>query len=181
MTDHRPVTRRRFIRVSSLAAASGGVLAGCGRFQPSATFTGAERRLLEAIADQVIPPDQDAGGKDAGVGEFIDIQLRGPYRRHLPVYRRGLAKMDETSVRLHGRAFADLPFDTQTGLLVRLEIGQAPADVWHPGEAAEFFRLVTDHCMQGYYGSPRHGGNRGYTSWKMLKLDTPQVLGRVVT
>jgi len=181
MSDHRPVTRRRFIRVSSLVAASGGLLAGCGRFQPSATFTAAERRLVDAMADQVIPPDQDAGGRDAGVGDFLDIQLRGPYQRYLPTYRAGLAKVDETSLRLHGRAFADLPFDAQTALLVRLDGNQVPPGIWKPGESAEFFRLVADHCMQGYYGSPRHGGNRDQASWRMLGLETPQILGRVVT
>jgi len=55
-----------------------------------------------------------------------------------------------------------------------------PEGIWAPGEAREFFRLVADHCLQGYYGSPRHGGNRNFASWKMLGLDTPQVLGRVV-
>jgi gluconate 2-dehydrogenase gamma chain len=40
---------------------------------------------------------------------------------------------------------------------------------------------VCDHCMQGYYGSPRHGGNRDFASWKMLGLPYPQVVGRVVS
>ncbi len=27
--------------------------------------------------------------------------------------------------------------------------------------------------MQGFYGSPQHGGNRGYASFKMLNLEYP--------
>jgi gluconate 2-dehydrogenase gamma chain len=41
-----------------------------------------------------------------------------------------------------------------------------------------FFDLVRGHTMQGYYGSPRHGGNRGAVSWRMLGLDEPPVRGR---
>jgi gluconate 2-dehydrogenase gamma chain len=41
-----------------------------------------------------------------------------------------------------------------------------------------FFELVRNHTMEGYYGSPRHGGNRDAVSWRMLGLDEPPVLGR---
>jgi gluconate 2-dehydrogenase gamma chain len=32
--------------------------------------------------------------------------------------------------------------------------------------------------MEGYYGSPRHGGNRDAVSWRMLGLDEPPLRGR---
>jgi gluconate 2-dehydrogenase gamma chain len=32
--------------------------------------------------------------------------------------------------------------------------------------------------MQGFYGSPRHGGNRNYVSYKMLGLEYPVVMGQ---
>jgi gluconate 2-dehydrogenase gamma chain len=182
MSDDRFVTRRRFIQVSSsvAAAATSGLLGGCAwRFQPASALGADERRLVEAVADQIIPPDQDAGGKDAGIADFIDIQLRGPYKRFLRIYRDGLARLEETSRRVRQRSFLDLPFDDQTALLSLLEADQPPAGIWKEGESAEFFRLICDHCMQGYYGSPRHGGNRGSVSWKMLRLDYPQVAGRV--
>ena len=182
MTDHRRVSRRRFFQLtSSVAVATSGALSGgCGRFQPEVVLSSSERRTFEALADQIIPPDQDAGGKDAGLADFIDRQLRGPHKRYLPVYHDGLARLDQTSQQLHQRAFADLPFDTQTHVLVRIEKDQVPPGIWKPGEAPEFFRLAIDHCMQGYYGSPRHGGNRNAASWKMLRLDYPQLAGRVV-
>src|SRR5512139_305282 len=182
MSDDRFVTRRRFIQVSSsvAAAASSGLLGGCAwRFQPASALGADERRLVEAVANKIIPPDQDAGGKDAGVADFIDIQLRGPYRQFLQNYRDGLARLEQTSRRVRQRSFLDLPFDDQTALLTLLEAGQPPPGIWKKGESAAFFRLICDHCMQGYYGSPRHGGNRGAVSWKMLRLDYPQVAGRV--
>jgi gluconate 2-dehydrogenase gamma chain len=41
-----------------------------------------------------------------------------------------------------------------------------------------FFELVREHTMEGYYGSPRHGGNRDAVSWRMLGLDEPPLRGR---
>jgi gluconate 2-dehydrogenase gamma chain len=32
--------------------------------------------------------------------------------------------------------------------------------------------------MEGYYGAPRHGGNRDAVSWRMLGLDEPPLRGR---
>jgi len=42
----------------------------------------------------------------------------------------------------------------------------------------KFFELVRSHTLEGYYGTPRHGGNRDAASWLMLGLDEPPVRGR---
>jgi gluconate 2-dehydrogenase gamma chain len=144
-------------------------------------LTPQERALVEAISDQIIPPDQDPGGKEAGVANFIEIQLAGPYTRFQKDYHDGLAKIEATSMALHGKSFLGLSFDQQTELLILLESNKGPSTVWGAEESGKFFRLIRDHCMQGFYGSPRHGGNRNYASWKMLKLDYPQVCGRVLS
>jgi gluconate 2-dehydrogenase gamma chain len=34
---------------------------------------------------------------------------------------------------------------------------------------------VRNHTLEGYYGSPRHGGNRDAVSWRMLGLDEPPI------
>lgn len=174
------LTRRRFIQLSSLAALSAPGWIGCARVQPASSLTPQELALVEAIADQIIPPDASPGGKQAGVARFIERQLRGPYRRFAAVYREGLTRIDSTSRALHGRSLANLPFDGQTSVLAALESDRVPGGIWKPGQAAEFFRLIADHCMQGFYGSPRHGGNLDCASWRMLDLPYPQIAGRVV-
>ena len=138
MEERPPVTRRRFILISALSTAAAGLGAACARFQPSSALTPEERRIVEALADQVIPPDDTPGGKEAGVAEFIDWQLRGPYRRHRAVYRAGLARIDETSRRVAGAPFAELPFERQTALLEALEAGSPEGlpHIWEPGEGA---------------------------------------------
>jgi gluconate 2-dehydrogenase gamma chain len=180
MHDEASVSRRKFIVVSALSAASAGCTIGCARFQPSAALLPDERRLVEAVADQIIPPDETPGGRDAGAAEFIDRQLRGPYLRFLPDYRNGLSKLDETSRRLHQQSFANLAAPHQTALLQAIEADKVPDGIWKPGEAGQFFRLISDHCMQGFYGSPRHGGNRDFVSWRMVGMDNPQIVGRIV-
>ena len=67
-----------------------------------------------------------------------------------------------------GAPFSELPGDQQTEMLFGLE-----------GEENEFFNLILAHAMQGFYGDPRHGGNRGAASWKMVALPNPPVRGRM--
>jgi gluconate 2-dehydrogenase gamma chain len=45
-------------------------------------------------------------------------------------------------------------------------------------EEGDFFRLVRNHTLEGYYGSPRHGGNRDAVSWRMLGMAEPPLRGR---
>ena len=133
---------------------------------------------MEALADQIIPPDQDPGGAWAGVANFVDRQLTGHYKEQAKFYRAGLAALDQTAVKLHGKPFAELAGEQQTALLETLEKGKAPEELWKEIGSRDFFRMLTDHSMQAYYGDPRHGGNRDYVSWKMLGVSTPPVRGR---
>ena len=66
-----------------------------------------------------------------------------------------------------GRELAALTAAQQQEIVATLE-RQEPA----------FFNLVRNHTMEGYYGSPRHGGNRDAQSWRMLGLAEPPLRGR---
>ena len=141
-------------------------------------FTDAEAETVTAICEQVIPADQDPGATFAGCVNFIDKQLMGPYRRFQKAYRSGIAGVQETSQAMFGKRFESLSWDDQTAVLKELESGRAKGQTWQSQSPAEFFGLIRDHTMQGFYGSPRHGGNRDYVSYRMLKLDYPQVIGQ---
>jgi gluconate 2-dehydrogenase gamma chain len=154
-----------------LTATTAGVLVSCSgtgggpywRF-----FTAAEARTVNAICEQIIPADKDAGAAQAGVVNFIDLQLTRPYKKHQSAYRKGVAGVDAASRKRFGKPFAELAFERQTELLAEVE-----------NNDNEFFDLIRTHTMQGFYGDPRHGGNRGDVSWKMLGLPAPPVRGRV--
>src|SRR5437764_771359 len=81
--------------------------------------------------------------------------------------RAGLAKTDEVSRSKYTKAFADLTVEQRFEICKALEAEQRP-----------FFDLVLAHTMQGFYGNPRHGGNREYVSWRMLGVTPTQVRGR---
>jgi gluconate 2-dehydrogenase gamma chain len=156
-------SRRRFLVTGAALAA-----AGCGeRRGPWRALAEDEVRTLDAVCDQLIPADQDPGAHATGVIVYIDRQLAGPYRRHLEAYRAGLAKTDEIARSAHGKRFFELAPEQRLAICRRLEQEQKP-----------FFDLVLAHAMQGYYGNPRHGGNREYASWRMLGLTVSPVRGR---
>jgi gluconate 2-dehydrogenase gamma chain len=128
---------------------------------PLASFSADEARLVEALCDQIVPADDAPGAKEAGVLYYIDRQLAGPLARFTPSYRQGLAQFAAACLERTGREFLSLPFAEQTAFLKDMAAGRAPG-------LDAFFRMVVDHTMQGFYGSPAHGGNRGEASWKML-------------
>ena len=172
------LNRRAFLQAALVAAAGAGI--GCSaNGTPWRFLTVDEARTLAAISDQIIPPDQDPGAAWAGVVNYIDHQLCGPFVDLQPTYGRGIAGINESSRLLYGNAFVDLSAQQQIEVLHCLESGQAPGAIWKQSSSSGFFGLVVDHTMQGYYGDPRHGGNRDGVSWKMLALPYPPIRGRL--
>ena len=160
-------TRREFLQAAASTAA---ITAGCGGNKNRWRFlTDAEASTLAAVCDQIIPPDEHPGASQAGVAGYIDRQLAVRFRDLQGVYRAGLASLD----RLSGGAFTALPLPKQLELITALE-ERKTGDAQLRG----FFGLVVSHTMQGFYGSPRHGGNLEYVSWTMLGVPAPQVRGR---
>lgn len=150
-------------------------------------FTSEEADLMDAIVEQIIPTDEWMGAKDAGVTNYIDKQLTSHLSRFKENYKKGLKAIRLTCKEVYGTPFEKLPWDEQTKFLTRMQDGELStlavktADggpVWEEGEDRFFFNLVRDHTMQGYYGSPRHGGNKDYVSYKMIGLDYPVIEGQ---
>lgn len=178
MDDPCTVGRRAFLKVGATAAAV--TAAGCGappgRWR---VLTEAEAATLTAVCDRIVPPDQDPGASQAGAVSFIDRQLATRQAERRELYGLGLKALEATAERRHGHAFAQLGSDAQVALLRDVEKGAVEAADWVGVEPAEFFGVVVDHTMMGFYGDPRHGGNRGRVSWKMLRLPDPPVRGRL--
>jgi gluconate 2-dehydrogenase gamma chain len=171
--------RRHFVQLAVLGTGSICLLPGCVRSTYQwRFFTDSEAQLIDALADQIIPPDEWPGGRDSGVTNFIDKQLVGPYVRFQSKYRKGIAAIQETCETSYQKKFEDLTSDQQTNFLENLEAGNMKKPIWTGGFDKEFFRMVRDHSMQAYYGSPQHGGNKNNMSYKMLRLDYPLIIGQ---
>lgn len=134
--------------------------------------------LLDAIVEQIIPTDNFPGAKWANVSNFIDKQLDTYYSKHKIEYRDGLAAFEKSVIQLKAKKFEELPFEEQTAILEKMETGEFPGEYWKDHSPADFFDMVRQHSMQGFYGSPVHGGNREYISYHMLGLDYPNVIGQ---
>jgi gluconate 2-dehydrogenase gamma chain len=134
--------------------------------------------LLDAIVEQIIPTDDFPGGKWANVSNFIDRQLSTYYIKHQTEYREGLEAFEKTVIQMKGKRFEELLFDEQTAILEKMETGEFTGDYWNDHSASGFFSMVRQHSLQGFYGSPLHGGNREYISYRMLGLDYPNVIGQ---
>lgn len=141
-------------------------------------LTNEEGNLLDALVEQIIPTDESIGGKDAGVTNFIDKQLMGPYSRYKETYRKGLSLIQKTCQTQFQTQFEELAWEEQTKFLESMEAGKLDDKNWEKGFDAEFFNLIRDHSMQGFYGSPRHGGNKNNASYKMIQLDYPIIIGQ---
>jgi len=172
------VTRRKFIQVAT-AAAAGSMVCCTNRKSPWRFFTLEEGQTADAICERLIPADQDPGASQVGVVNFLDIQLVGPYKRFRSSYRQGLKGIDQTSRQIYGQRFTELSAEKQDAVLRELERGGATGEAWKEISSKEFFTLILGHTMQGYYGDPRHGGNRGRASWKMVGLPYPPIRGRL--
>jgi len=171
--------RREFIKHLSITYGSVMLLPACfSNHSPWRFFTTEEARTIIAISEQIIPADKDAGATDADVINFIDKQLVGPYTRFQENYRTGIRCLDASAAKVFQKPFADLEWIQQTEFLGKMENNELPEKEWGEINQSSFFRQLLEHSMQGFYGSPRHGGNRNYVSYKMIKVDYPHIMGQ---
>jgi gluconate 2-dehydrogenase gamma chain len=176
----RPMTRRAFLRASSMTLLAAPLVRLPSSFWESSHrfLTDAEAATVNALCERIIPADADPGAAWTGVVEFIDRKLVGYHRRDQSLYRMGLKGLNESSLTLFSKEFVGLTDAQQDELLRKLEANQAPGAVWGQVSGSDFFNRVVEHTLEGFYGGPRHGGNRDAASWRMLGLPTPPVRSR---
>ncbi len=177
-------SRRSFIKVSASVTAGIGLglgLVGCSNNRQNAHLrylTPDEERLLDALTSQIIPTDEDPGAHEANVVNFIDKQLVFHYKNQQDFYRVNLSKLQQTCRSTRKAVFESLSSEEQIAFMEAMEMGALPTENWTAEEQAAFFRTLVSHSMQGFYGSPRHGGNKDYVSYRMLGLAYPDIIGQ---
>jgi gluconate 2-dehydrogenase gamma chain len=162
------LTRRQFVVIGAVGSAA--IAIGCHGSERQGSWdflSDGHARALAALCDQIIPGDDFPSASQAGVVTYIDRQLGRHYQRHQDAYRNGLDEADALSRQRFGRTLADISSPQQLAIVTALEQQNRP-----------FFELVRRHTLEGFYGSPRHGGNRDAASWRMLGLAEPPPLGR---
>jgi gluconate 2-dehydrogenase gamma chain len=154
-------------------------------------FTPQEAAVVVALVDTLIPKDEvGPGGVEVGVPIFIDRELVGAYGRgarmyldgpfgqgtpqqgyQLPLppadlYRVGIADLNAWCAKTRGgKTFDQLSPADRTTALKAIESGQAEfAQV----PARNFFSVLLQNAMEGYFADPMYRGNRNSAVWKMI-------------
>jgi gluconate 2-dehydrogenase gamma chain len=175
--SHETISGGVTLKRRSFLAAAAITTAACSKSNGrSANLTDIETTTLEPWVDTLIPADQDPGARDANVVTFIDRQLSRKYRKQKPAYQNALRVIDRLAARAHGQPFHLLSMDQRVALLSNLESGLAKPEFSDGGKAA--FEMILAHTQQGFYGDPRHGGNRDYASWRMIGVSPMPIRGR---
>jgi gluconate 2-dehydrogenase gamma chain len=164
---------------------------------PRVYLTDAEFAFVEAAVARLIPNDAlGPGAREAGVAEFIDHQLAGPYGRAetwymqgpwrkgsdtqgyqlkltpAALYRAAIADIDaHTHGANGGKAFAALGADAQDALLHQLEDGKV--DLAH-APAKTFFKMLLQNTTEGFLADPMYRGNRDFIGWKLIGFPGPR-------
>lgn len=128
-------------------------------------LTEAQTATLRAAIDRIIPPDEFLGGWEGGVGDYLSRQFAGDLAALLPTYRAGLDALDRAAREEWGCGFAAGEPSGQDELLAQIETGARGDDL------ARFFRILVGHTMEGFYGDPGNGGNRGRIAWEMIGFE----------
>jgi len=171
--------RREFIKTAGLLYGSLLLLPGCSStIQGKYTvFEDKEAECLIALCERIIPADDCPGATDAGVIHFIDKQIRLRFPEEKELFRKGIASLQSWCRTKYNKNFEELSTELQDNTLQMIGKNEMPKDGWEI-PPAKFFNKLISRTMQGFYGSPRHGGNKDYMSFRMLKLDYPLLLGQ---
>jgi gluconate 2-dehydrogenase gamma chain len=153
------MTRREILRQSALQAGAVWALLAQTHSHSDAPspsgglkfFNEEQAKEIEAMAAQIIPADDTPGAREAGVIRFIDLNLVEYETDKQSDYIAGLKMLAEKS----GGRFADLDSAKQIEVLRAIE-------------KSEFFGLVRQHTVMGFFANPQYGGNREKIGWKLI-------------
>jgi len=154
------------------------------------TLTATEAAFLSAAYDTFIPADRlSPSGTDCGLVAFIDRQLAGAWGGGAKQYRSGpfikgtreqgyqlpltpreffAAGIKATNAWTHktyGKDFDRLAPAEREAALKAMDAGKAEFDEIN---AKQFFEMLLQSAMEGFFADPIYGGNRDKVSWRMV-------------
>ena len=122
--------------------------------------------ILRSLMNRIIPQDDFPDAWEAGVGDYLARQFERDLRSQVETYHLGLEALEAESQAFAGKGFTQLDTSAQDVILSRLEAGQVTLS-WLVNPT-EFFHMVIEHVMEGYYSDPGNGGNRDSIAWRMI-------------
>jgi hypothetical protein len=117
----------------------------------------------------IIPADDDPGGWEGGVGDYLLHQFEGDLKHVLGIYEQGLTALDTEAKTVTGKALVELNPQAQEAFMATIEQGQVQT-TW-PIDPAAFFAMLVQHCAEGFYSDPGNHGNHDRAAWKMVGFE----------
>ncbi len=132
---------------------------------PIRFFSSAEARLLQAVADRILPQDDRDQEHRIPIVPFIDARLLSGridgYRyADMPpdgeAHRLGLQAINEIAHYMYEQDFVDLPPSLQERILSTIHDGNPPAGhaIWQRMSVQLYWRLLLQDCVEVYYAHP---------------------------
>jgi hypothetical protein len=117
-------------------------------------FSPEEFQTVEILSAMIIPTDDAPGAKEARVANYIDFVVFSAAEFEPSMqkeWRDGLASLDRDSQRQSKKVFREASEADRIKLLTEMSSPERDAKVHHQG--FEFFRLVKDMTVEGFYTS----------------------------
>jgi gluconate 2-dehydrogenase gamma chain len=158
--------------------------------EPLLTLTATEAAFLGAAYDTFIPADRlSPSGTDCGLLAFIDRQLAGAWGSGARLYRSGpfvkgtreqgyqlsltpreffaagIKAANEWTHKTYGKDFDRLSPAEREAALKAMDAGKAELN---EVSAKQFFEMLLQSAMEGFFADPIYGGNRDKVSWRMV-------------
>ncbi len=163
-------SRRRIIATAPLVS-----LAAISAAAPAveSTFSPSQLRLIEAWVDRLIPTNENGpGARECGVPVYIDRSFAGALAGERTAFTAGLAATDALARSRHGTVFAELDTAKKDEVLAAMENNEAAG--FKP-DSRTFFYRVRQLTLEGMFGDPFYGGNRGFGGWDLIRYPGPRM------
>ena len=141
--------------------------AHAGNMGHGAFFNDDDAATIAAFTERLMPgAPGKPGALDAGVLNYIDLALSGPYFDLQDFYRRGLNSLEAYCQKTYNTSFVKLGAARQDDVIRALESGKATEFGWPRPQA--FFNTLRTHTIEGMFADPIYGGNKDFAGWKLV-------------
>lgn len=126
------------------------------------------RRALGAVLERILPDDEGAGARRAGVADFAERALGEPrWRPWRALLEQGVDILAASARAAYGRELDELSGAEQDAVLERLAEAPEP-------QARVLLQRLIALALEGFLSDPRHGGNRDGAGWRAVGLEAPE-------
>jgi gluconate 2-dehydrogenase gamma chain len=130
---------------------------------PPTALNAASRGTLDAVLARLIPKDDlGPGAVELGAGDYIDRSLAGFLADEKTAFLNGLEALEAHARSSNGMAFAQLGPEQQDAILISIEDKNFPP-------LKPFFTRLQRLTLEGSFGDPSYGGNRGLAGWDLIR------------